>query len=97
MKVPYVCCSKKFEEPYTNQSGSGIPHYEGVSFQTGYGLGVDMKIKLIRSKPEFYLQGDAGHKVALEKINLLVRKERVSPGVILGHEKALVVRKRLKL
>ncbi|KAF8791613.1 hypothetical protein HNY73_006454 [Argiope bruennichi] len=50
---------------------------------------VDVKIKLIRSKPEFCLQGDEGYKVVLEKINLLVRKVRVSPGVILGHVKAL--------
>ncbi|GIY08668.1 hypothetical protein CDAR_405301 [Caerostris darwini] len=50
---------------------------------------VDVKIKLIRSKPEFCLQGNAGYKVVLEKINLLVRKVRVSPGVILGHAKAL--------
>ncbi|GIY72273.1 uncharacterized protein F54H12.2 [Caerostris extrusa] len=50
---------------------------------------VDVKIKLILSKPEFCLQGDAGYKVVLEKINLLVRKVRVSPGVILGHAKAL--------
>ncbi|GIY45652.1 uncharacterized protein F54H12.2 [Caerostris darwini] len=50
---------------------------------------VDVKMKLIRSKPEFCLQGDAGYKVVLEKINLLVRKVRVSPGVILGHAKAL--------
>ncbi|XP_054721362.1 uncharacterized protein F54H12.2-like [Uloborus diversus] len=50
---------------------------------------VDVKIKLIRSKPEFCLQGDKDHKVILEKISLLVRKVKVSPGVILGHVKAL--------
>ncbi|GBN72875.1 Uncharacterized protein F54H12.2 [Araneus ventricosus] len=50
---------------------------------------VDLKIKLIRSKPEFCLQGEEGHKVVLEKISLFVRKVRVSPGVILGHVKAL--------
>ncbi|GIY20858.1 hypothetical protein CDAR_607591 [Caerostris darwini] len=50
---------------------------------------VDVKVKLIRSKPEFCLQGNAGYKVVLEKINLLVRKKRVSPGVSLGHAKAL--------
>ncbi|GBN88412.1 hypothetical protein AVEN_170570-1 [Araneus ventricosus] len=50
---------------------------------------VDVKIKLIRSKPEFCLQGAEGHKAVLEKISLLVRKVRVSPGVILGHVKAL--------
>ncbi|XP_054709203.1 uncharacterized protein F54H12.2-like [Uloborus diversus] len=50
---------------------------------------VDVKIKLIRSKPEFCLHGDKDHKVVLEKISLLVRKVKVSPGVILGHVKAL--------
>ncbi|GBM31278.1 hypothetical protein AVEN_91280-1 [Araneus ventricosus] len=50
---------------------------------------VDLKIKLIRSKPEFCLQGEEGHKVVLEKISLFVRKVRVSPGVILGHVNAL--------
>ncbi|KAF8785194.1 hypothetical protein HNY73_010768 [Argiope bruennichi] len=47
------------------------------------------KIKFIRSKPEFCLQGDEGYKVVMEKISLLVRKVRVSPGVILVHVKAL--------
>lgn len=50
---------------------------------------VDIKIKLIRSKPEFCLIGNSGYKVILDRISLLVRKVRVSPGVILGHAKAL--------
>ncbi|XP_042911668.1 uncharacterized protein F54H12.2-like [Parasteatoda tepidariorum] len=50
---------------------------------------VDVKIKLIRSKPEFCLIGKSGYKVVLDRISLLVRKVRVSPGVILGHAKAL--------
>ncbi|GFY41809.1 uncharacterized protein F54H12.2 [Trichonephila inaurata madagascariensis] len=50
---------------------------------------VDLKIKLIRSKPEFCLHGKKGYKVTLEKITLLVRKVHVSPGVVLGHMKAL--------
>ncbi|GBO00874.1 hypothetical protein AVEN_226934-1 [Araneus ventricosus] len=33
---------------------------------------VDLKIKLIRSKPEFCLQGEEGHKVVLEKFSLFV-------------------------
>ncbi|GBN24860.1 hypothetical protein AVEN_161206-1 [Araneus ventricosus] len=49
---------------------------------------VDVKIKLIRSNPEFCLQGTEGHKVVSEKISLLVRKVRVSAGVILGHMKS---------
>ncbi|GIY10786.1 uncharacterized protein F54H12.2 [Caerostris darwini] len=50
---------------------------------------VHVKLKLIRSKLDFFLQGDAGYKVILEKINLLVRKVRFSPGVILGYAKVL--------
>ncbi|XP_035204788.1 uncharacterized protein F54H12.2-like [Stegodyphus dumicola] len=50
---------------------------------------VDMKIKLIRSKPEFCLLGEGNFKVSLEHASLFVRKVRVSPGVILGHAKSL--------
>ncbi|GBN24006.1 hypothetical protein AVEN_153273-1 [Araneus ventricosus] len=50
---------------------------------------VEVKIKLIRSKLEFSLQGTKENKVVLEKISLLIRKVCVSPGVILGHVKAL--------
>ncbi|GBN93476.1 hypothetical protein AVEN_83817-1 [Araneus ventricosus] len=38
-KVPYACCTTKFQEHYTNHKDSGIPYYEGVSFQKGYELG----------------------------------------------------------
>lgn len=50
---------------------------------------VDMKIKLIRSKPEFCLLGDGNFKVMLEHASLFVRKVKVSPGVVLGHAKSL--------
>ncbi|GFT59533.1 uncharacterized protein F54H12.2 [Trichonephila clavipes] len=50
---------------------------------------VDLKIKLIRSKPEFCLQGSEGFKVILDHVSLFIRKVRVNPGVILGHAKAL--------
>ncbi|GFY55333.1 uncharacterized protein TNIN_292571 [Trichonephila inaurata madagascariensis] len=45
---------------------------------------VDLKIKLIRSKPEFCLQGTEGFKVVLDHVSLFIRKVRVNPGVILG-------------
>ncbi|GFU11522.1 uncharacterized protein F54H12.2 [Trichonephila clavipes] len=45
---------------------------------------VDLKIKLIRSKPEFCLQGSEGFKVVLDHVSLFIRKVRVNPGVILG-------------
>lgn len=50
---------------------------------------VDVKIKLIRSKPEFCLLGDGKYKLSLENTSLFVRKIRVSAGVILGHAKSL--------
>ncbi|GFW86214.1 uncharacterized protein TNCV_4779261 [Trichonephila clavipes] len=50
---------------------------------------VDLKIKLIRSKPEFCLQGSEGFKFVLDHVSLFIRKVRVNPGVILGHAKAL--------
>ncbi|XP_054715550.1 uncharacterized protein F54H12.2-like [Uloborus diversus] len=50
---------------------------------------VDLKIKLIRSKPEFCLMGSEEFKVSLEHASLHVRKVRVSPSVVLGHAKAL--------
>ncbi|GFU62934.1 uncharacterized protein F54H12.2 [Trichonephila clavipes] len=58
---------------------------------------VDLKIKLIRSKPEFCLHGKKGYKVTLEKITLLVRKVHVSPGVVLGHMKALEKERNCKI
>lgn len=51
---------------------------------------VDLKIKLIRSKPEFCLIGKPGaYKVVLEHVSLFVRKTHVNPAVLLGHAKAL--------
>ena len=51
---------------------------------------VDVKIKLIRSKPEFCLLGEGDDfKISLENASLFVRKIRVSPGVVLGHAKSL--------
>ncbi|GFX65158.1 uncharacterized protein F54H12.2 [Trichonephila clavipes] len=50
---------------------------------------VDLKIKLIRSKPEFCLQGSEGFKIVLDHVSLFIRKVRVNPRVILGHAKAL--------
>ena len=50
---------------------------------------VDLKIKLIRSKPEFCLMGNADFKIAFENVSLFVRKVKVSPGVVLAHAKSL--------
>ncbi|GBO00332.1 hypothetical protein AVEN_26818-1 [Araneus ventricosus] len=52
---------------------------------------VDLKVKLIRSKPEFCLiaPANANYNVIIEHASLFVRKVKVSPGVLLGHAKAL--------
>ncbi|GBN08240.1 hypothetical protein AVEN_73966-1 [Araneus ventricosus] len=52
---------------------------------------VDLKVKLIRSKPEFCLIAPANgnYSVIIENASLFVRKVKVSPGVLLGHAKAL--------
>ena len=59
---------------------------------------VDLKVKLTRSKPSFCLMAkpptQAGqkipeYKVILEHASLFIRKVKVSPGVLLGHAKAL--------
>ncbi|GFW29376.1 uncharacterized protein TNCV_743181 [Trichonephila clavipes] len=39
MSVPYVCCTKRFEDHYAGQIGSGLTHYKGINFQKGYGIG----------------------------------------------------------
>ncbi|XP_071036448.1 uncharacterized protein F54H12.2-like [Parasteatoda tepidariorum] len=63
---------------------SDLFHQERLLLNLG-----DVKIKLIRSKPEFYLQGSEGFKVVLDHVSLFIRKVRVNPGVLLGHAKAL--------
>ncbi|GBM28476.1 Uncharacterized protein F54H12.2 [Araneus ventricosus] len=52
---------------------------------------VDMKIKMIRSKPIFCLlsTNNSEYNVELKHASLFVRKVKVRPGVSLGHAKAL--------
>lgn len=53
---------------------------------------VDLKIKMVRSKPSFCLispKADVDYKVVLEHASMFIRKVKVSPGVSLGHAKAL--------
>ena len=53
---------------------------------------VDLKIKMTRSTPKFCLvseEATANYKVVLEHASLYIRKVKPSPGVSLGHAKAL--------
>lgn len=52
---------------------------------------VNLKLKLIRSKPEFCLIASKpeNYNVVIEHASLFVRKVKVSPGVSIGHAKAL--------
>ncbi|XP_063960304.1 uncharacterized protein F54H12.2-like [Lytechinus pictus] len=54
--------------------------------------GVDLRVKLIRSKEEFCLMSSANQpsfKVVIQDCSLFVRKVKVSPSVMLGHGKTL--------
>lgn len=50
---------------------------------------VDLKIKLIQSKPEFCLLGEGDYKVTFEHVSLFIRKVRINPAVIVAHGKTL--------
>lgn len=53
---------------------------------------VDVKIKLNRSKPDFCLVSSSvapNYRVLIEHASIFVRKVKVSPGVSIGHAKAL--------
>lgn len=85
MKVPYVCCTKKFEDHYTSQSGAGLPFYRGVSFQKGYGLGSVIS-RLFRAAFPFLVKGTktlgkeallAGSRVASDVLSGQNLKESV--------------------
>lgn len=39
MLVPYKCCEKSFEDYYVGQAGNGMPYYQGMHLQKGYGIG----------------------------------------------------------
>lgn len=56
MSVPYVCCTKSFEEHYAGHVGSGLPYYSGVSYQKGYGIGGIFR-RLFRSALPFLIKG----------------------------------------
>ena len=56
MLVPYSCCHKTFENHYADQIGNGLPHYQGMSFQKGYGIG-GFFAKLFRSAMPFLVRG----------------------------------------
>ena len=52
---------------------------------------VDCKVKLHRSKPEFYLiANEDKYMIEIEEAKLLIRKEKPSASVQLAHEKALL-------
>ncbi|GFV80917.1 uncharacterized protein TNCV_4199371 [Trichonephila clavipes] len=88
MKVPYVCCTKKFEDHYTNHIGSGVPYYEGVSFQKGYGLGGIFR-RLFRAALPFLVKG--GKAVGKEALRT---GTRVVSDVLSGENFKIAARKR---
>ena len=61
-----------------------------MCFQNRFLLnGVEMKLRFIRSKSTFCLQGEGNFKVFLKDVSLYCRKVRPSDAVRMGHIKAL--------
>ncbi|GFY66005.1 uncharacterized protein TNIN_441161 [Trichonephila inaurata madagascariensis] len=56
MSVPYVCCTKRFEDHYAGQIGSGLTHYKGINFQKGYGIGGIFR-RLFKAALPFLVKG----------------------------------------
>ncbi|GFX89721.1 uncharacterized protein TNCV_3711531 [Trichonephila clavipes] len=56
MRVPYVCCTKRFEDHYAGQIGSGLTQYKGINFQKGYGIGGIFR-RLFRAALPFLVKG----------------------------------------
>lgn len=53
--------------------------------------GVDLGIKLIKSKNEFHLHGTVAYHVEIVDVNLFVRKVKINPSILLAHARALSV------
>lgn len=51
--------------------------------------GVELKLRLIRSRDSFCLLGDDGYKIQITEANLFVRRIKVSPTVLISHAKSL--------
>lgn len=90
MKVPYVCCTKRFEDHYATQTGNGLPYYQGVSFQKGYGLGSWFR-RIFRTALPFLVKG--GQSVGKE---VLRTGTRVMSDVLAGENVKESTKKRTK-
>lgn len=53
--------------------------------------GVDLGLKLIKSKNEFHLMGETPSQVEIIEANLFVRKVKINPSILLAHARALSV------
>ena len=51
--------------------------------------GVELKLRLVRSRDTFSLMGVEGYKIKITEANLLVRRVKVSPSVLISHAKGL--------
>ncbi|GBO35042.1 hypothetical protein AVEN_102931-1 [Araneus ventricosus] len=89
-KVPYACCTTKFQEHYTNHKVSGNPYHEGVSFQKGYGLGGIFR-RLSRATLPFLVKG----RKALGK-EALVTGTNVINDVVSGEDIKIAAKRRSK-
>ncbi|GFX12483.1 uncharacterized protein TNCV_2929771 [Trichonephila clavipes] len=90
MSVPYVCCTKRFEDHYAGQIGSGLTHYKGINFQKGYGIGGIFR-RLFRAALPFLVKG--GKTIGKE---VLMTGSRVASDVLSGENFKEAVKTRSK-
>ncbi|GFT49601.1 uncharacterized protein TNCV_3367541 [Trichonephila clavipes] len=90
MHVPYVCCTKRFEDHYAGQIGSGLTHYKGINFQKGYGIGGIFR-RLFRAALPFLVKG--GKTIGKE---VLMTGSRVASDVLSGENFKEAVKTRSK-
>ncbi|GFY67969.1 uncharacterized protein TNIN_431341 [Trichonephila inaurata madagascariensis] len=91
MSVPYVCCTKRFEDHYAGQIGSGLTHYKGINFQKGYGIGGILR-RLFRAALPLPFLVKGGKTIGKE---VLMTLSRVASDVLSGDNfKAVKTRSR---
>ncbi|GFW90502.1 uncharacterized protein F54H12.2 [Trichonephila clavipes] len=76
MSKPYVCCTKRFEDHYAGQIGSGLTHYKGINFQKVCGIGGKFR-RLFRAALPFLVKG--GKTIGKE---VLITGSRVASDVL---------------
>lgn len=81
---------KKFTEKSKNVDMIGHLHVDIFNQEKFLLHGVEMKLRLVRSRDSFHLlANDSNYKVEINEATLLVRRVKLNPSILLAHNKAL--------